>query len=99
MCKLEDEDIIHFLLNCPLLAGSREEPFHRLKNEVISDSEDGTGLSIFNNAEIITTLIIDCRNYSETCMESASVMDRIEELSIQLCYSLYVRRLQCTQET
>jgi hypothetical protein len=26
-------------------------------------------------------------------------MDRIEELSIQLCYSLYVRRLQCTQET
>jgi hypothetical protein len=28
-----------------------------------------------------------------------SVMDRIEELSIELCYSLYVRRLQCTQET
>jgi hypothetical protein len=27
------------------------------------------------------------------------VMDRIEELSIELCYRLYVRRLQCTQET
>jgi hypothetical protein len=57
MCKLEDEDIIHFLLNCPLLAGSREEPFHRLKNEVISDSEDGTGLSIFNNADLFIALV------------------------------------------
>jgi hypothetical protein len=99
MCKLEDEDIIHFLLKCVLLAGSRQEPFRLLKNEVINDSEDGTGLRIFNNEERITTLIIDCRNYSETFMESASVMDRIEELSIELCYSLYVRRLQCTQET
>jgi hypothetical protein len=27
------------------------------------------------------------------------IMDRIEELSIELCYRLYVRRLQCTQET
>jgi hypothetical protein len=99
MWKLEDEDIIHFLLKCPLLDGSRQEPFRRLSNEVINDSEDGTGLRIFNNEERITTLIIDCRNYSETFMESASVMDRIEELSIELCYSLYVRRLQCTPET
>ena len=99
MWKLEDEDIIHFLLKCPLLDGSRQEPFRRLKTEVINDSEDGTGLRIFNNEERITTLIIDCRNYSETLMESASVMDRIEELPIELCYSLYVRRLQCTQET
>jgi hypothetical protein len=99
MCKLEDEDIIHFLLKCPLFAGSRQEPFRRLKTEVINDSEDGTWLRIFNNEERIATLIIDCRNYSETFMESASVMDRIEELSIELCYSLYVRRPQCTQET
>ena len=97
MCKLEDEDIIHFLLKCPLFAGSRQEPFRRLK--VINNSEDGTWLRIFNNEERITTLIIYCRNYSETFMESASVMDRIEELSIELCYRLYVRRLQCTQET
>jgi hypothetical protein len=99
MCRLEDEDIIHFLLKCPLLAGSRQEPFRRLKNEVINNSEDGTWLRIFNNDERITTLIIDCRNYSETFMESTSVMERLEELSIELCYSLYVRRLQCTQET
>jgi hypothetical protein len=45
-------------------------------------------------------LIIDCRNYSETFMENTSAMNRIEELSIELCYSLScVRRLQCTQET
>jgi hypothetical protein len=88
MCKLEDGDIIHFLLKCPLLAGSRQEPFRRLKNEVINNSEDGTWLRIFNNEERITTLIIDCRNYSETFMDSVSVMDRIEELSIELCYSL-----------
>ena len=90
MCKLEDEEIIHFLLKCPLFAGSRQEPFRRLKNEVINDSEDGTGLRIFNNEERFTTLIMDSRNYSETFMESASVMDRIEELSIELCYSLFV---------
>jgi hypothetical protein len=41
MCRLEDEDIIHFLLKCPLLAGSRQEPFRQLKNEVINNSEDG----------------------------------------------------------
>ena len=99
VCRLEDEDIIHFILKCPLLAGSRQEPFRWLKNEVINNSEDGTWLSIFNNDERITTLIIDCRNNSETFMESTSVMDRIEEISIELCYSLYVGRLQCTQET
>ena len=94
MCRLEDEDIIHFLLKCSLLAGSRQEPFRLLKNEVINNSEDGTWLKTFNNDERITTLIIDCRNYSETFMENTSVMDRIEELSIELCYRLYVRRLQ-----
>jgi hypothetical protein len=73
MCRLEDEDIIHFLLKCPLLAGSRQEPFRRLKNEVINNSEDGTWLRIFNNDESITTLIIDCRNYSETFMESTDI--------------------------
>ena len=99
MCKLEEEDIIYFLLKCPLLAGARQEPFRRLKNEVINNSEDGTWLRIFNNEERFTTLIIDCRNYSETFTDSVSVMDRIGELSIELCYSLYVRRLQCMQET
>jgi hypothetical protein len=59
MCRLEVEDIIHFLLKCPLLAGSRQEPFRRLKNEVINNSEDGTWLKTFNNDERITTLIID----------------------------------------
>ena len=58
MWKLEDEDIIHFLLKCPLLDGSRQEPFRRLSNEVINDSEDGTGLRIFNNEERITTLTV-----------------------------------------
>ena len=99
MCRLEVEDIIHFLLKCPLLNASKQEPFCWLKNEVINNSEDGTWLKTFNNDERITTLIIDCRNYSETFMENTSVMDRIEELSIELCYRLYVRRLQCTQET
>ena len=81
MCRLEDEDIIHFLLKCPLLAGYRQEPFRRLKNEVINNSEDGTWLRIFINEERFTTLIIDCRNYSETFTDSVSVMDRIGELS------------------
>jgi hypothetical protein len=36
MCRLEDEDIIHFR------AGSRQESFRLLKNEVINNSEDGT---------------------------------------------------------
>jgi hypothetical protein len=40
MCRLEDEDIIHFLLKCPLLAGSRQEPFRLLKDEVINNSEE-----------------------------------------------------------
>ena len=56
MCRLEDEDIIHFLLKCPLLAGSRQEHFRRLKNEVINNSEDGTWFRIVNNDERITTL-------------------------------------------
>ena len=42
--------------------------------------------AIFNSDERITILIIDCRNYSETFMENTSVMDRIEELSKELCY-------------
>ena len=30
MCQLEEDDITHFLLKCPLLAGARQEPFGRL---------------------------------------------------------------------
>jgi hypothetical protein len=58
--QIFDEDIIHFLLKCPLHAGFRQEPFRLLKNEVINNSEDGTWLKTFNNDERITTLIIDC---------------------------------------
>jgi hypothetical protein len=68
-----------------------------LRSNGPSDYRAVTG--IFNSDERITILIIDCRNYSETFMESTSAMERIEELSIELCYSLYVGRLQCTQET
>jgi hypothetical protein len=73
-----------------ILARSRHEPFRWLNNEVINNSEDGTWLSIFNNDERITTLIIDCRNYSETFMESTSVMDRIEE-QIKMYKILYIK--------
>ena len=69
-----------------------------LRSNGPSDYRAVTG--IFNSDERITILIIDCRNYSETFTDSVSdVMDRIGELSIELCYSLYVRRLQCMQET
>jgi hypothetical protein len=43
MCKLEDGDIIHFLLKCPLLAGSRQEPSRGVKNAVIHNSEEEHG--------------------------------------------------------
>jgi hypothetical protein len=45
MCRLEVEDIIHFLLKCPLLNASKQEPFCWLKNEVINNSEDGTDVT------------------------------------------------------
>jgi hypothetical protein len=83
-------DVQHIDGNRVLWTAPRHEPFRWLNNEVINNSEDGTWLSIFNNDERITTLIIDCRNYSETFMESTSVMDRIEE-QIKMYKILYIK--------
>jgi hypothetical protein len=44
----EDEDIIHFLTSCPMLANVREEPFLNLKEEVIKNTARGTESSIPN---------------------------------------------------
>jgi hypothetical protein len=42
LCHKEDEDIIHFLTSCPMLANVREKPFLNLKEEVIKNTAHGT---------------------------------------------------------
>jgi hypothetical protein len=38
--------------------------------------------------------IVDCESFKDILMEDERTLQRIELLSVDLCYKLYVRRLQ-----
>ena len=78
------------------IANVHEEPFLNLKEEVIKNTAHGTWHRIFNTKYMyeISKLIIDCKNFKDILMEDERTLQRIELLSVDLCYKLYVRRLK-----
>ena len=96
LCKTGDEDLMHFLLVCPILEGVRYEMLKNIKHEVMKNTESGTWMRIAENNDYLLKLIVDCRNLSDIFNGNAKFMDKIESLSKDLCYKLYVKRLQCT---
>ena len=93
LCKTGDEDLEHFLLICPVLEGVRYKALMTLKTEVTHNTENGTWTKLMNNRENLLKFIIDCRNQSDMLSGNIQLMDRIECVSKDLCYSLYIKRL------
>ena len=77
----------------------RYEMLKNIKHEVMKNTVSGTWMRLTENNDYLLKLIVDCRNLS--CLSNifngnAKFMDKIESLSKDLCYKLYVKRLQCT---
>ena len=65
LCRLESEDLQHFILRCPALAEARDPYFPLITKLVI----DAVGKIIwsehFCNRDILVTLVIDCQKLAE----------------------------------
>ena len=78
------------------MEGVRYEMLKNIKHEVMKNTESGTWMRIAENNDYLLKLIVDCRNLSDIFNGNAKFMDKIESLSKDLCYKLYVKRLQFT---
>ena len=76
----------------------KQQPFLRLKNKVVETAPTGTWERTFNNNHNIVKLVIDCQSYTDIFRVKSHKMSTIEELTKDLCYSLYVKRLQIMEE-
>ena len=61
LCRLESEDLHHFILRCPALAGVRERHFPALRKLVIGVVGDDIWSQHFRNKDILVALVVDCQ--------------------------------------
>ncbi|CAC5380442.1 unnamed protein product [Mytilus coruscus] len=63
LCNLHEENISHFLLDCPLLSKTRITYFEPIKDYVIQHTTEEVWHSVFQLKPNIIRLIIDCRHF------------------------------------
>ena len=78
--------------------GVRRHPFLKLKNHIIEITPTGTWERIFNTKFNIVKLVTDCRSFTEIFQGKPQKMDYLEELAKDMCYALYVKRLQILEQ-
>ena len=100
LCRLESEDLQHFILRCPALAEARDRYFPLIRKLVI----DAVGEIIWSehccNRDILVTLVIDCQKLAENRLlpRSTDTLFEIESCSRTLCYKLHQLGLKLHKE-
>ena len=98
LCHSADETIEHFITRCPRLYSIREEPFRNIKETVIRNTTRGTWENLFNDDHSITKLIVDCGSFANLFLHR-NVLLKIEHLTRDFCYQLYMKRLKLLSVT
>ena len=95
LCRLESEDLQHFILRCPALAKARDRYFPLIRKLVIDAVGEITWSEHFCNRDILVTLVIDCQKLAENRLlpRSTDTLFEIESCSRTLCYKLHQLRL------
>ena len=93
LCNLSEENISHFLLECPILSNTRITYFQPIKTYVTQHITAEVWHSVFQSKSNIIRLIIDCRHFSQTLRDD-KIMNMIETKTREMCYKLYIKRLK-----
>ena len=95
LCRLDDEDLVHFILKCPALANIREIHIKDLRTLVIGKVGQEVWSKKFCSETVLLSLIIDCQTLVEKGILPACVktLNMIESSSRTLCFKLHLQRL------
>ena len=88
LCKQAEEDIKHFLLECPALEEARQGYMKQLKTVI----NMYTGISteeLENNHGVMIQYILDC---SVHLQNNSNAITSIEPITRKLCYALHAKR-------
>lgn len=81
LCKLTEESTVHFLLECPVLAGDRQ-PF--IENITVILGDSFTDLHINEKAKLLLNGVIS--------ISSQGLQAEVSTVTRNLCYTLHIRR-------
>ena len=89
-CGIENEDITHFLLNCPALFQKRKLYHSQLKGSVINMIGIDKWNIQFSSKLDIVKLIIDC-TFLAPLLKNDGDSEHLHKLSSELCYYLHAQ--------
>ena len=91
LCRLEGEDLQHFILRCPALAEARDRYFPLIRKLVIDTVDENIWPEHFCNRDILVTLVLDCQKLAEngSLPRSTDILFEIETCFRTLCYKLH----------
>ena len=100
LCRLESEDLHHFILLCQALAGVRERHFSALRKLVIGVVDDDIWSQHFSNKDILVALVVDCQKLVDDGLLPCSndTMYEIDTCTRTLCHKLHQIRLKLYKE-
>ncbi|CAG2185042.1 unnamed protein product [Mytilus edulis] len=94
LCKLEEENLLHFLTRCPSLEGVRRTFYAPLKQAVINKIGIDQWKTNFQNRETLSQLIVDCRKLVGSILPNDNIfLNMVETISRNLCDKLHQQRL------
>ena len=94
ICRIEEENLIHFITRCPVLEGIRRKHYGTIKQEIVNKIGSTQWNNKFRDRDIICQLITDCRKLTgEYLSYDAELMNNIESTSRKMCYDMHVKRL------
>ncbi|VDI12733.1 Hypothetical predicted protein [Mytilus galloprovincialis] len=94
LCKLEEENLLHFLTRCPSLEGVRRTFYAPLKQAVINKIGIDQWKTNFQNRETLSQLIVDCRKLVGSLLPNDNnFLNMVESISRNLCDKLHQQRL------
>ena len=88
LCKQAEEDIKHFLLECPALEEARQGYMKQLKT-VINMSTGISTEELENNHGVMIQYILDC---SVHLQNNFNAITSIEPITRKLCYAIHAKR-------
>ena len=91
-CGLEDEDVIHMLLECPALYVQRKKYFSNVKSIVSDCIGVEQWEKNFNSKEKVVQLILDSSRF-QTLLENPEYL-KIVKATTDFCHNLHVARIQ-----
>ena len=96
LCRLENEDLPHFLLRCQTLCSVREVQLKTLRELVIAKVGPALWSEKFRSRDTVLSLIVDCQMLVENGLlpTGEKTLSKIETCTRTLCYKLQIQRLK-----